>query len=570
MSASLDIVPPQLLNPSVEERRRVDRDGAARVLDGWLRRLARQESLCRRVLGRLAHAFLRRRGHHDLGFARLGDYTRERLGLSAREVQELARVAHRLERLPYTAMAFEGGMLPWSHVRLLTTVAEPATELRWLVRAACPVRDLRILVQDEAGQLRDEEEPVARFSVRCPRATRARWLEVVGLARLTSGAELTVSAAAEAIAAEGLSGATSPAEGLAPRVASAPVPRATSAPVPPPGQPDDLDWDPVDDAMPADVADLAAACEDLGPFALDARLRETQRVMQRIDWQQGRLLRLMGDRRLYRALGYSALAPYVEERLGLSARKARALVMLDRRTTALPDLAAAYREGSLSWLRALTLLPVVDERVSSAWLERAGAVTLRRLVAEVEHALETRPREGAPALPPPLDVPLRVLAERQTCAHETPGACDAVVSFSGPVSVVGLLEAAVDACRRPGEPRWRGFARLLEEVHAEWAAQPGHRDPVFARDGWRCAVPACTARRNLHDHHIVFRSRGGTNARDNRVTVCAWHHLRGLHQGRVRARGTAPDDITWQLGCRPAGAPLLVTVGDRYVAGGAG
>src|SRR5438094_5264731 len=45
------------------------------------------------------------------------------------------------------------------------------------------------------------------------------------------------------------------------------------------------------------------------------------------------------------------------------------------------------------------------------------------------------------------------------------------------------------------------------------------------RGAQRCAVPACSSRRNLHDHHIIFRSRGGTNRRENRITVCAWHHL---------------------------------------------
>jgi hypothetical protein len=64
---------------------------------------------------------------------------------------------------------------------------------------------------------------------------------------------------------------------------------------------------------------------------------------------------------------------------------------------------------------------------------------------------------------------------------------------------------------------------------------------------------------------VVYRSRGGGNARDNRVTVCAWHHLRGIHQGRVRAWGTAPDDITWELGILPGYAPLLRLRGDEYL-----
>ena len=34
--------------------------------------------------------------------------------------------------------------------------------------------------------------------------------------------------------------------------------------------------------------------------------------------------------------------------------------------------------------------------------------------------------------------------------------------------------------------------------------------------------------RNLHEHHIVFRSAGGSGELENRVTLCAVHHLRGV------------------------------------------
>ncbi len=142
---------------------------------------------------------------------------------------------------------------------------------------------------------------------------------------------------------------------------------------------------------------------------------------------------------------------------------------------------------------------------------------------------------------------------------------DAEIVFAGPASVVALLEAAVTVFRRPGDPRWAGFERLLEQVVAEWEGQERHRDPIFTRDGWRCAVPACGARRNLHDHHIQFRSQGGDNAHENRVTVCAWHHLRGIHAGLVRASGTAPAGICWELGLRPGRAALLRLIGDTYV-----
>src|SRR3989441_11588166 len=127
----MDVVPAEVLADTVD-RRTVDRDLCALQLDGYLRRLARQEAVCRRVLGRLARTFLACRYHHQLGFARLGDYTRERLGLSARQVQDLARVAERLERLPAIAAAFAAGDLSWTQTRLLAPAADPDSGRGWV------------------------------------------------------------------------------------------------------------------------------------------------------------------------------------------------------------------------------------------------------------------------------------------------------------------------------------------------------------------------------------------------------------------------------------------------------
>ena len=140
---------------------------------------------------------------------------------------------------------------------------------------------------------------------------------------------------------------------------------------------------------------------------------------------------------------------------------------------------------------------------------------------------------------------------------------DAEIRFTGPASVVALLRDVLDAFADPEEPRWTALERVLRHVIANWESTPRHHDPVFARDGWRCTVPACSSRRNLHDHHIRFRSRGGDNRRDNRTVVCAAHHLHGLHDGTIHAAGVAPHAIAWQLGIRPGAPAFLSCVGDR-------
>jgi len=270
-----------------------------------------------------------------------------------------------------------------------------------------------------------------------------------------------------------------------------------------------VDWAPIAEALPEGLERLADRATELSAFGLDRRMQAVVGALQRIDWQTGRLLATLFKHRLHRLLGFPTTAAYVHERLGMSPRKARALVALDRKSSDTPALTAAYREGELSWLRGLAILPVTSDRTAAAWIMRARSVTVRRLVDEVDRR------------------------------HP---------------SVRGTMRAVMAQLRAASRPRPCGLA----------ASAPASR-PVFARDGWRCAVPACTARRNLHDHHLLYRSRGGGNARDNRITVCAWHHLRGIHQGRVRAWGTAPDVVTWELGARPGCEPLLRLRGDEYV-----
>jgi hypothetical protein len=436
-------------------------------------------------------------------------------------------------------------------------------------------------------------EPAVRFRLRCPRRVRAQWRRVVAGARRMAGARLARWQAVEAIAAEGLSGAVgdSGAAGGA-AVGFAPVPAEAPARVPPDADGTaetraafgELDWTPIAEALPADVARLVDDLDSARPHALDARLQVVIRLHRQIAWQTGRLLRLFADLRLPPALGFTSLAGYARERLGISPRKAQSLIAIERRTWHAPAFATAYRAGTLSWSRALTLLPVLNDTHAAAWVARAGLITVRRLADEVEWSLNVQDttRPYAPAAPPAPDARLDV-ADAQMRAR-TGGTADAAgpdpataaptgwetldaeIVAIGPASVMGLLRAAIAAFHERPEPTWRACERLLTHVEATWSAQPRHRDLVFARDGWRCAVPACSARRNLHDHHVQYRSHGGTNVRANRITVCAQHHLHGIHGRTVRAWGSAPEAVHWELGTRAGAPPLLHLVGDRYVA----
>jgi len=55
-------------------------------------------------------------------------------------------------------------------------------------------------------------------------------------------------------------------------------------------------------------------------------------------------------------------------------------------------------------------------------------------------------------------------------------------------------------------------------------------------------------------HHVRFRSAGGPEESWNELSLCAPHHLLGVHGGSVLVRGGAPDGLSFVLGESEAAA----------------
>ena len=189
------------------------------------------------------------------------------------------------------------------------------------------------------------------------------------------------------------------------------------------------------------------------------------------------------------------------------------------------------------------------------WVAFAPTVSVRRLEELVsaaglcEEPVGPEAVSGDRAEPDP-----RSAGERQTCAHPTQGeAREARIGLrvSAPSEVIGLFQQTL------------AYLRLLAIRDRHTSAR--HR--IHERDEWRCTVPGCTSQRNLQRHHIVFRSAGGGHGAGNQTTLCAFHHLRGVHAGRVRITGEAPHGLTFELGVRATRAPLVrYASGDRVMA----
>jgi hypothetical protein len=544
-----------------------------------LARLASGVGPLRRVLAALAERLVATGGHARLGYARLGDYARERLGLSARQLQELARVHRALAGLPALERALVANELPWSKLRLVARVASTDDEEEWIARARTqPTHRLEQVVRTSAPCVDptelDEAVPQRRVAVRCTPAVCEKWALAREMAERMAGQRLRAGDALELVAAEVFSAISiDPAFVEMPdedplRRRSDQGSRSREREPTPTARARARD-------LPLQVASLAAGLECADAFELDRRLRRAVRLEQTLDAAMAPLLRRVLSPEYEWRGEHRALARYASEELGMSASKARALLRLERAGDLCPELRAAYRRGCLSWVQAHCLLPLllldIPGEWRPAWVAWAGRVSVRRLEADVARALLLRaahdlawqrckfhPERAQDPIPP---------AERQMCAPDIDPEATQELSWRVPRLVAGLYFAVRETLRAKLLPE-RGrlltdgetFDALLDCALLGWTLRdPRARkpDPVIERDGYRCAVPGCTSRRNLQDHHVRFRSAGGSDAPENRIALCAFHHQRGVHAGWLRIQGRAPDGLLFELGLRPGAAPLL-------------
>jgi len=214
---------------------------------------------------------------------------------------------------------------------------------------------------------------------------------------------------------------------------------------------------------------------------------------------------------------------------GMSARRARGSASL----------------GSLDgWLEA----GPPDDAAWHASLERRPGQT-RDWVMELEHGLLERVVRRGPLL----EMPILLSLEADKAAELL--AC--IESVRSELSAVRPLSSADESRSRPsarmarqlverGEPvpTWLGWLGLLEECLWTWDEPRGvpsrPHDPIYRRDGYRCMAPGCTARLKLEAHHLVYRSRGGSDEPENLIALCLFHHQQGEHGMLARARGISP------------------------------
>jgi hypothetical protein len=281
------------------------------------------------------------------------------------------------------------------------------------------------------------------------------------------------------------------------------------------------------------AAALEPEWDGLTALELDARLKALARERAAWDGLLGWCAYAVRRSGLWRTAGFASFEQYCRERLGLSRRAVEQRAALERRIWQGPALRAA-RDAGLSYER-VRLLSRLPDREVAGWVERARALTCVALRDALDAHDEAQMRAA------------RVLRARV------------------PERTALLLQAAFRAVRAV-EGRLLDDGRCLVLVARHFAdtwsahARRGRTrsQRVRARDLERCRVPGCS-RRAVHAHHVVPRSRGGSDEPWNLVALCACHHLRGVHGGWLRVRGTAPGALAWEVRA-PGWTPFLAGV----------
>ncbi len=105
------------------------------ALDARLRALVEMRASWDEQFGILAHGFVKAGLSRTLGFANLGQYVRERLGMSRRAFEQRVWLERRMEELPQLRQALARGDLSYEKARLVAGVADFATVNGWIRRA---------------------------------------------------------------------------------------------------------------------------------------------------------------------------------------------------------------------------------------------------------------------------------------------------------------------------------------------------------------------------------------------------------------------------------------------------
>jgi hypothetical protein len=491
----------------------------ANIMDALLRNVSIGYGALDVAIGEGLDALTVGRRAMDLKYSNIGDYAREELGINASTAVKMARLARRLRDRPLLREAVRRGEVTARKAEIIAPVAVGDDEARWILRAkAETVRSLKVAVKAPPDP--DDEEWVNLCAEVSPEK-RPALDEGLRLAGIVIGATATRMQRVNTWGQEYLGTHPAPADEHADDVFFAPEDELEAAKAQ--LEQENRQW-----------ADLAAVdpvkgpqfSGEIDPWRIDAELKGLVEKRSRWDELFGHVAMVFKNSRAWDPLGFVSFGHYCEERLGMAERTVAQRVALERSLVRIPLLRRALREKRISYEKARLIARHAQGEEVQGWVEKAETMTC----VELRRAMQDKD-------------------EAQMCARRA-------FNVWMPVSVAEVVKAAFRAARAAAK-RWLSagacLVALAEHFVETWRAQLKQANTlqrrIRARDGHFCQVPGCS-RAAVHAHHIKPRSQGGSDDPSNLISLCVAHHLHGIHGGRMRVTGAAPDELVWEFGLR--------------------
>lgn len=316
------------------------------------------------------------------------------------------------------------------------------------------------------------------------------------------------------------------------------------------------------------------ATRDLSIAELDQRLEQAVQENERSERLICDYLLAMVKRRGFEKFGFVDIYYYAEERFGFSPRKTRYLLRLAQQLRRLPKIKEALGQGRLGWTKATRIARVATPEDEVMWLDSALSLSVRELdqkLNEKRDAMGVKVRawltqDQANVWEQAVEVCRRLYGDDcdvGRCLELIAGDFLATYAYEAyhkeESEFCEATNAATQEQLEEGPSDQEAAAVELrvcpdnDDLPCASASVPYGRTWRFVleRDAYRCQYPDCRGRKELHVHHIVFRSHSGkkgrarSNSPQNLVTVCVFHH-RMIHAGTIGVTGQAPSGLEWR------------------------
>ena len=310
------------------ERAGVLRGEAALLLDRLLTRVARCHGALDVAVGEGLAALAVGARTLRLGFAGIGDYARERLGIAGRTAQDLARLARELKERPLLAAAVRSGEVSARKAQTVLVAARGEAEAEWVERARRGPCALWAPPCKRRPGARGRPRPArpsrtTSHGIACDLALAGATVAPrrgPGPVARVLGATAPEWQCLEAICAEylGAHGGDEPDEdadgGGGPLCTAASVPWLEAAKEA--LEEETRRWAFLDELSPVDPVAAPTPVDATDALRLDAELRELAALRDRWDEVLGHLAMLLQSLGLWRDMQFASLAHYCTERLG--------------------------------------------------------------------------------------------------------------------------------------------------------------------------------------------------------------------------------------------------------------